>query len=54
MRSQLPKEEYGEAGNGYDPPILRRTMQSHLPHRNIQKTDPLRLRTVSGHYHATR
>jgi hypothetical protein len=42
MRSRLPKEEYGEAANGYDPRILRRSTQSHLPHCNIQKSDPLR------------
>jgi hypothetical protein len=38
-RSRLPKEEYGEAANGDDPRILRRTMQSFMPHCSIDKTD---------------
>jgi len=50
MRPGLPKEEYGEAANGYDRRILRRTTQSHLPHCSIRKTDSLRFCDVSVHY----
>jgi hypothetical protein len=51
MDSQLPKEEYGEAANGYDRRILQCSMQSHLPHCSIQKIDPLLFCDVSDHYH---
>ena len=50
MGPRLPKEEDGEAANGYDRRILRRSMQSRILHRNIKKTDPLQFRDVSDHY----
>jgi hypothetical protein len=50
MRPQLPKEAYGEAANGYDRRILRRSMQSYLPHCSIQKTDGVAFVHVSDHY----